>query len=123
MNDVAVESNLQYFRNRVSVKGDSVLARAKFILDRWEKVIDDCQKSNDQSTYRVLFSNSHKEPAELLRKLIDRNLSNEDLSKHVKMLKYKYLSIVKGCNNVNSVTDALFLIILELEAAEDIPNV
>lgn len=123
MNDVTVESNLQYFRSRVSVKGESVLARTKFILDRWLKVIDDCQKSNDQSAYRVLFSNSHKEPAEALKNLIDRNLSDKDLSRHIKMLRFKYLAFLKDCNNVSSVTDALFYIILELEAAEDIPYV
>lgn len=122
MIDELAESHLQYFRDRVSVKGNSTKDRAKYILDRWEKVLEDCEKSNDHSPYRILFANTHKEPAENLRGLLDRNLEEEDLFKHIRMLKYKFSNLLKT-NRKDAATDALCYIVLELEATGVISNV
>jgi cell fate regulator YaaT (PSP1 superfamily) len=123
MNDQVVEQNLQYFRDRVSVKGNTTQARAKNILDRWEKVVEDCQKSNDHSTYRILFSNIHTEAAVALRRLLERNLNEEEILSHIRMLKYKYISLLKDYGNRSAATDALCYIVLELECIGVINNV
>lgn len=118
MNDAAVEGSLRYFRNRVSVKGDSPKVRAKIVCDRWNKVIEDCSKSNDQSAYRKLFGNAHNEPAEVLGRIINNFTDDQEIIFHIKKLKSECLSMLRDLENRGSFSDALCYIILELECIE-----
>lgn len=123
MIDAAVFANLEYFRGRVSVKGDSPKSRAKIVFDRWNKVIEDCTKSNDHSAYRKLFGNAHNEPTEVLGRIINNFTDDQEIIFHIKKLKSECLSMLKDLENRGPFSDALCYIIIELECIEAKKNV
>lgn len=123
MNDAAIEASLKYFRNRVTVKGDSPRVRAKTVWDRWSKVIEDCDKSNDQSAYRKQFGNAHNEPAEVLGRIINNFTDDYEIIFQIKKLKSECLALLGDLQNRGPFSDALCYIILELECVEASKNV
>lgn len=117
-----VEGLLSHFESRVKIKGSTQLEKMKQVLSRWEKVVEDCEKSSDLSTYRVQFAAAHKEPVRLLKTyLADAPSSSDgdDSSRRIDALKNKFLFILRQAKEDSGYYDALAYIVLELDSCNN----
>jgi hypothetical protein len=113
-----VESLLSYFETRVKVGGSTQLEKLKQSLSRWEKVIEDCEKSSDRSQYRNQFASAHKEPVRLLKLYLEEACSlpeDTDHSLRINVIKNKFLFLLRQAKEDSGYSDALAYIIIELE--------
>lgn len=119
---VFVESLLSYFDSRVKINGSTQLEKLKQAASRWEKVIEDSEKSPDHSQYRVQFASAHKEPVRLVKLYLGeaQSLSEGiDHSLQINAIKNKFLFILRQAKEDSGYTDALAYIILELESCRN----
>jgi hypothetical protein len=63
------EDYLESFRSRTKVRGSTVSEKLNFALSRWDKVVAD--SSDDESNYRMGFSDVHAKYAKKVRELVE----------------------------------------------------
>lgn len=117
MDDNAVESTLSFFKSKSQVKGLNAYEKLKALSQRWHKVIEDCEKSNDNSKYRHDFKEAHKLPLAIINNsLKELNPESEDQAKMVvQNLRSRFLFSLANFQSLGAI-DALGFIISELES-------
>ncbi len=58
--------DLAFYQSRTKVKGQDISARFKELIQRWTKVHEDCNASDDKSRYRQAFGQMHLHVLELV---------------------------------------------------------
>jgi hypothetical protein len=114
MNEEAVAKTLGFFSKKISVKGSDPLEKLKLLTQRWEKVIEDCEKSTDRSQYKVKFSEAHKTPLVALKKSLAEATQAEDAVRISLLLSNRFRFELLECEEYSGTSDALSYIILEL---------
>ena len=116
----SVDEILETFRSRAIIKGSSKLEKLNNLLQRWEKVIEDCEKSHDSSGYRIQFCEAHKFPITALKKILsnqDLNLKDDDHeNKIISDLRNRFLFYLRQETIGSGGCDALCFIVCELDS-------
>jgi hypothetical protein len=117
MTEDAMARSLIFFSSKknIAVKGSSPIDKLKSLKQRWEKVIEDCEKSSDQTKYRIQFCEAHRMPLVNLNKSIKNIETNEDSKSVIQSLIHKARFSLRQCEDYSGGSDALSFIILELE--------
>lgn len=120
MNEDAVTNTLTFFSKKVSVKGRDTLEKLSGLVQRWEKVIEDCEKSSDQSQYRLHFKEAHKVPAGILRRYLGNGepKTEEELIKLISSLSNRLIFNLRQEKEESGSADALSYIIVELQSCQ-----
>lgn len=120
MNDEDVNNSLDFFSKKVSVKGKNTLEKLTGLVQRWEKVIEDCEKSPDQSQYRIQFKEAHKIPAGILKRYLENNepKTEEDLLRMITSLSNRFIFHLRQEKEESGAADALSYIIVELQSCQ-----
>lgn len=120
MNEDAVTNALNFFSKKVNVKGKDTLEKLGGLVQRWEKVIEDCEKSSDHSHYRISFKEAHKMPAGILKRLLrnDEAKTEEDLARIIISLSNRLVFNLRQEKEGSGSADALSYIIVELQSCQ-----
>jgi hypothetical protein len=115
MDEVTAARTLDFFSGRTSIKGPTTLDKLNNLMQRWEKVIEDCNKSSDQSQYKVQFSDAHKAPLSSLKKILQEIKTEEEAKSISQSLAYRFKNNLLQYPEYTGYADALAFIILELK--------
>lgn len=111
------DSRLQYFKSKTQAKGETTFEKFSSLIQRWEKVIEDCEKSLDKSIYRVQFGEAHKLPLATAKMYFkDLKPSEEsEVTEIVLSLKKRAVFYLNQTLDGSGASDALFFIVAELD--------
>ena len=115
MDEYAATRTLEFFSGRSNVKGPTTFDKLNSLVQRWEKVMDDCQKSPDQSNYKIQFCDAHRIPLASLKKSLQQITTEEEAKSIAHSLFFRFKNSLLQCNEFTGYSDALSFIILELQ--------
>jgi alanyl-tRNA synthetase len=111
------DDRLQYFKNKSQIKGETTFEKLSNLIQRWEKVIEDCEKSSDKTGYRIQFREAHRLPLSAVKmhlKDLDP-LDNLAVKELVKNLKQRALFYLEKTIDGTGASDALYFVVAELD--------
>lgn len=114
------EQDLEFFREKTKLKGTFEQALTG-LISRWKKVIDDCDPSQDKSSYRYAYRSHHIMSLEWLEE------NKESISSDAEIVtdyinRTKEFCFVHAFPISAGMNDAYGYIIAELEALNVIPR-
>jgi predicted house-cleaning noncanonical NTP pyrophosphatase (MazG superfamily) len=115
MTEEEFDKTLNFFSRKISVKGSSPSDKLKSLIHRWEKVIEDCEKSSDKSAYRYNFSEAHKTPLKKLKDSISEIKTDQEAESLADSLAEVFMAELRNAIEQTGKSDALSYIILELK--------
>lgn len=114
---VVNDERLQYFKCRSQIKGETTFEKFYNLIQRWEKVIEDCEKSSDKTGYRTQFREAHRLPLSAAKICLKDLNSSDDLAvkESVRHLKQRTMFYLRQTIDGTGASDALFFIAAELD--------